>query len=124
MSTTVNRRIDYGRTPGEWSLSEDRHRGQASGAGQAITLQTDMLLGIEANHARARHSLWEGEALYCVRPLIERSALAIKGLTYMPTGATGLLAPRGRRGRCADRARGPSGRDNRMSDAYGAAHVA
>ena len=88
-----------------------------------------MLLGIEANHARARHVLHEGEELFCAlswderapvpttveeanarleattrfwrhwlararipdhefRPLIQRSALAIKGLTYMPTGAT------------------------------------
>ncbi len=121
--------FDYGRTQGEWSLSEDRHRADASGAGQTIRLQTDMLLGIEAHHARARHVLHEGEELYCalswdegaqvpanveeanaqlaattrfwrhwlararipdhqLRPLIQRSALAIKGLTYMPTGAT------------------------------------
>ena len=94
-----------------------------------MRLQTDMLLGIEANHVRARHVLHEGEELFCAlswdddarvpssveeanaqlqattsfwrhwlsraripdhafRPLIQRSALAIKGLTYMPTGAT------------------------------------
>ncbi len=94
-----------------------------------MRLQTDMLLGIEANHARARHVLHEGEELFCAlswddqapvpttveeanaqldattrfwrhwlsraripdhefRPLIQRSALTIKGLTYMPTGAT------------------------------------
>ncbi len=121
--------FDYGRTPGDWSVSEDRHRADATGAGQTIRLQTDMLIGIEANHARARHVLHEGEELYCalswdeaaqvpanveeakaklaattsfwrnwlararipdhqLRPLIQRSALAIKGLTYMPTGAT------------------------------------
>jgi alpha,alpha-trehalase len=121
--------FDYGRTPGEWSLSDDRHRAEATGAGQAITLQTDMLIGIEADRARARHVLREGEQLFCalswaeeavvpttiaeahdqlnattkfwrdwlsraripdheLRPLIQRSALAIKGLTYMPTGAT------------------------------------
>jgi GH15 family glucan-1,4-alpha-glucosidase len=121
--------FDYGRTPGEWSLSDDRHRADATGAGQTIRLQTDMLIGIEAHHARARHVLHEGEELYCalswdegaqvpanveeanaqlaattrfwrnwlaqaripdheLRPLIQRSALAIKGLTYMPTGAT------------------------------------
>jgi alpha,alpha-trehalase len=121
--------FDYGRVLGEWSCSDDRHRAEVSGAGQKMTLQTDMLLGIEANHARARHVLHEGEELYCVlawddeiplpadvqeanlqlnrttkfwrhwlararipdhdlRPLIQRSALAIKGLTYMPTGAT------------------------------------
>ncbi len=121
--------FDYGRIPGEWSLSADRHRAVATGAGQTITLQTDMLLGIEAHHARARHVLGEGEELYCalswdegaplpssvqeanaqltattrfwrnwlararipdheLGPLIQRSALTIKGLTYMPTGAT------------------------------------
>ena len=121
--------FDYGRSLGEWSLSEDRHRADATGAGQALRLQTDMLIGIEAHHARARHVLHEGEELYCalswdegaqvpttveeakakleattrfwrnwlararipdheLRPLVQRSALAIKGLTYMPTGAT------------------------------------
>ena len=121
--------FDYGRVPGEWSVSSDRHRAEVTGSDQKITLQTDMLLGIEANHVRARHVLQEGEELYCalswdeaiappanveeanarlnatskfwrhwlararipdhgLRPLIQRSALAIKGLTYMPTGAT------------------------------------
>ncbi len=122
--------FDYGRVPGDWSLSSDRHRADASGAGQTIRLQTDMLIGIEANHARARHVLQAGESLFCalswaeedrpvpttveeanaqlatttrfwrnwlgraripdhsLRPLLQRSALAIKALTYMPTGAT------------------------------------
>jgi alpha,alpha-trehalase len=121
--------FDYGRVPAEWSLSDDRHRAVATGAGQTVTLHTDMLIGIEAGQARARHVLQEGEELYCalswsdiapvptsveeanailntttkfwrhwfsraripdheLRPLIQRSALAIKGLTYMPTGAT------------------------------------
>ncbi len=121
--------FDYGRTPGDWSLSDDRHRAEVTGGDQTLRLQTDMLIGIEAHHARARHVLKEGEELYCalswdegaqvpanveeanaklaattrfwrnwlaqaripdheLRPLIQRSALAIKGLTYMPTGAT------------------------------------
>jgi alpha,alpha-trehalase len=121
--------FDYGRFPGDWTLSAGRHRADATGAGQSIRLQTDMLIGIEANHARARHVLKAGEELYCalswdegapvpsnveeanaqlnattrfwrnwlgrarmpdheLRPLIQRSALAIKGLTYMPTEAT------------------------------------
>ncbi|MBV9195329.1 MAG: glycoside hydrolase family 15 protein [Solirubrobacterales bacterium] len=121
--------FDYGRAPAEWSLADDRHRADASGAGQGIRLQTDMLLGVEVNRARARRTLREGEQLYCalswdeevqapvtveqaneqlrattrywrewlsraripdhqLRPLVQRSALAIKGLTYMPTGAT------------------------------------
>src|SRR5438270_5196824 len=36
--------FDYGRELGEWVLSPDRHRADATGAGQTITLQTDMLL--------------------------------------------------------------------------------
>jgi alpha,alpha-trehalase len=121
--------FDYGRTIGEWTLSDDRHRADATGAEQSIRLQTDMLIGIESGRARARHVLREGEQLYCalawaeearvpttleeanaqlvattkywrdwlararipdhdLGPLIQRSALTIKGLTYMPTGAT------------------------------------
>jgi alpha,alpha-trehalase len=121
--------FEYGRVPGNWSLSEDEHRAEATGADQAIQLQSDMLLGIEGGRARARHVLREGETVYCVLgwgeqaripataeeattqlaattsfwrdwlarafipdhelgPLVQRSALAIKGLTYMPTGAT------------------------------------
>jgi len=121
--------FDYGRVPGDWTLSEDEHRAEATGADQTIQLQTDMLVGIEGGRARARHVLHAGETVYCalawseearvpstaeeafeqleattmfwrdwlaramipdheLGPLIQRSALAIKGLTYMPTGAT------------------------------------
>ena len=121
--------FDYGRSAAEWSLADDRHCADASGAGQTVRLSTDMLLGIEHNRARARHTLKEGEQVFCalswaegltvpttieqanehlnatsrfwrtwlgqaripdheLRPLIQRSALTIKGLTYMPTGAT------------------------------------
>ena len=121
--------FDYGCTPADWTLSDDRHRADAAGAGQALRLQTDMLLGIEAGRARARHVLHAGDTAFCALawaeeatvpttteeafaqldtttafwrnwlararipdheygPLIQRSALAIKGLTYMPTGAT------------------------------------
>jgi GH15 family glucan-1,4-alpha-glucosidase len=120
--------FDYGRTPAEWTLSADEYRAEATGADQALQLQTDMPLGIEAGRARARHVLREGETVYCalawgdqprvpgtaeeareqleittafwrgwlaraaipdheLGPLIQRSALTIKGLTYMPTGA-------------------------------------
>jgi GH15 family glucan-1,4-alpha-glucosidase len=121
--------FDYGRVPGEWTFSADRHRAEATGAEQALRLQTDMLVGIEGSRARARHVLRAGESVYCalawsdqarvpttfkearkqleattkfwrdwlslavipdheLGPLIQRSALTIKGLTYMPTGAT------------------------------------
>jgi alpha,alpha-trehalase len=120
--------FDYGRVPAEWTLAEDRHRAEAKGAGQSFQLRTDMLMGIEAGRARARHVLQAGEASYCALgwgdeanlpntvdeafaqldattrfwrnwlararipdhefgPLIQRAALTIKGLTYMPTGA-------------------------------------
>jgi GH15 family glucan-1,4-alpha-glucosidase len=121
--------FDFGRVPAEWSVADDRHTAQASGAGETVTLTTDLLLGTETGRARARHTLREGEQAYCaiswdaglevpasveeanarldttnrfwrhwlagaripdheLRPWIQRSALAIKGLTYMPTGAT------------------------------------
>ena len=121
--------FDYGRAAADWTLTPDRHTADATGGDQSMRLQTDMLLGIESHHVRARHVLHEGEELFCAlswdeqaptptsveeanallkattrfwrhwlsraripdhefRPLIQRSALAIKGLTYMPTGAT------------------------------------
>jgi len=122
--------FDYGRAPAEWELvDESRHRADASGAGQKVRLQTDLVAGIEGNRLRARHVLEQGEQRYCAlgwgkvlavpgdvdeangrlaattrfwrhwlantrfpdhpwRRAIQRSALTIKGLTYMPTGAT------------------------------------
>ena len=121
--------FDYGRTPAEWSLSDDRHTADASGAGVTVRLRTDMALGVEGNWTRARHTLNQGDQVYCAlswaeglvtpqnvdeanarlaattrfwrgwlgqarlpdhrwRDPIQRSALAVKGLTYMPTGAT------------------------------------
>ena len=120
--------FDYGRETAEWSLA-DVHTADASGAGQTIRLRTDMGVGIEAGRVRARHTVRQGEHLFCSlswaeglaspadaddavarldasarywrswvgraripdhrwRQPILRSALAIKGLTYMPTGAT------------------------------------
>jgi alpha,alpha-trehalase len=121
--------FDYGRTPADWILADNRHSADAAGAGQTVRLYTDLLLGIEENRVRARHVLAKGEQLFCalswaeglagpatleqaraqldattrfwrrwlsraripdhqLSPLIERSALTIKGLSYMPTGAT------------------------------------
>ena len=122
--------FDYGRTPAAWSLVDDsRHTADATGADQTIRLQTDMAIGIEGERVRARHTLEQGDQVFCSlswaeglaspksvdeanerlaattrywrawldrsrrvdhrwRESIERSALAIKGLTYMPTGAT------------------------------------
>jgi GH15 family glucan-1,4-alpha-glucosidase len=122
--------FDYGRTAAEWALVDGgRREADASGAGVTIRLTSDMALGIEGGRVRARHTLQQGDRVYCAlswaegltgpadvdeaearlaattrfwrnwlgtarfvdhhwRPIIQRSALAIKGLTYMPTGAT------------------------------------
>jgi GH15 family glucan-1,4-alpha-glucosidase len=122
--------FDYGRTMAEWTLVDgDRHTADASGAEVTIRLATDMAMGIEGNRVRARHTIEQGEQLFCslswaeglasardvddanariaatrrywrgwlgrarlpdhrFRDPVQRSALAIKGLTYMPTGAT------------------------------------
>jgi GH15 family glucan-1,4-alpha-glucosidase len=122
--------FDYGRTPSEWTLVDGgRHAADATGADVTVRLSSDMALGIEGGRARARHTLRQGDRVYCAlswaeslagpasvdeaearlaattrfwrnwlggarfvdhhwRPIIQRSALAIKGLTYMPTGAT------------------------------------
>jgi alpha,alpha-trehalase len=122
--------FDYGRTPAEWTLVDDgRHTADATGAGQAFRIRSDLPLGIEGNRVRGRHVLEEGERAYCClswaegfavprdideaeermaattrfwrawlgraripdhrwRDPVQRSALTIKGLTYMPTGAT------------------------------------
>ncbi len=122
--------FDYGRAPARWTLVDgSRHTADASDGQTTIRLQTDMRLGVEGGRVRARHTLSEGERVYCSlswaeglwcpqnvdeaserlnttanfwqdwirharfvdhpwRPAILRSALTIKGLTYMPTGAT------------------------------------
>jgi len=121
--------FDYGRVPATWTVGEDGHTADATGAGLTIRLHTDMALGVEGDWVRARHVLRQGEQIYCSlswggqlegptdvddanarlattgrywrewlgrarlpdhrwREPIQRSALAIKGLTYMPTGAT------------------------------------
>jgi len=122
--------FDYGRTPAEWTLVDNSpHTADATGAGQAFRIQSDLPLGIEGNRVRGRHVLEKGERAYCClswaegfavprdideaeermaattrfwrawlgraripdhrwRDPVQRSALTIKGLTYMPTGAT------------------------------------
>ena len=122
--------FDYGRVPAEWrAAGDDGLAADASGAGEAFRLGSDMLIGIEGGAARARHRISKGEKAFCalswaeglavptdveeaeariaatvqfwrtwlararvpdhrLRHPIERSALTIKGLTYMPTGAT------------------------------------
>jgi GH15 family glucan-1,4-alpha-glucosidase len=122
--------FDYGREPAEWKLvGDDRTTADATGAGQTLRLRTDVPVGIEGSRVRARHTLAQGDQMFCslswaedlespanvdeanarhaatthfwrswlgrarfpdhrFRESIQRSALTIKGLTYMPTGAT------------------------------------
>ena len=121
--------FDYGRVPATWSISEEGHCADATGAELTVRLKTDMTVGVEGDWVRARHVLKQGEQIFCAlswageleapadiddanarlattarywrgwlgrarlpdhrwREAIQRSALAIKGLTYMPTGAT------------------------------------
>ncbi len=129
MELTCEPVFDYGRVPAQWSMHDDAHTADASAEELTIRLHTGMALGIEGDRVRARHTLKQGEQLYCSlswedgfagpdgideanerlaatarfwrgwlararipdhrwRDPIQRSALAIKGLTYMPTGAT------------------------------------
>jgi len=123
--------FDYGRTPGTWSLVDDRHAAAdvACDGQTTVRLHSDLRLGIEGTRVRARHTLEAGDTAYCAlswaeelatpesyddataritrtirfwrswlsraripdhrwRDPIQRSALTIKGLTFMPTGAT------------------------------------
>src|SRR6185436_10846609 len=58
--------FDYGRTPAEWTLVDDgQHTADATGAGQAFRIQSDLPLGIEGNRVRGRHVLKKGERAYC-----------------------------------------------------------
>jgi GH15 family glucan-1,4-alpha-glucosidase len=121
--------FDYGRTPATWSISQEGHCADATGAELTVRLKTDMTVGVEGDWVRARHVLKQGEQIFCAlswagelevpsdiddanarlattacywrgwlgrarlpdhrwREAVQRSALTIKGLTYMPTGAT------------------------------------
>ena len=58
--------FDYGSMAADWTLiGDDRHTADASANGLTIRLQTDMRLGVEGNRVRARHTLREGERLFC-----------------------------------------------------------
>src|SRR3954447_11584056 len=58
--------FDYGREPADWTLvGDDRHTADATGPGVTIRLRTDMAVGIESNRVRARHTLKDGERLFC-----------------------------------------------------------
>jgi GH15 family glucan-1,4-alpha-glucosidase len=121
--------LDYARTPPRWeAVGDDYHCADATDGTTTLRLTSDMLIGIEGDRARARHTLQEGETRFCAlswakglhgpttseqatemvdrtshywrdwlddgrfpdhrwRWHLQRSALVLKGLTYMPTGA-------------------------------------
>ena len=47
MELTCEPAFDYGRVPAEWTVSDDGHTADASGADVTIRLQTDMAAGTE-----------------------------------------------------------------------------
>ena len=65
MELTCEPVFDYGRVPATWTVDEDGHRADASGADLTIRLQTDMAVGVEGDWVRARHVLKQGEQIYC-----------------------------------------------------------
>ena len=93
--------FDYGRVPGEWTLSSDRHRADATGADQALRLQTDMLVGIEAGRAgpatscapaRRPTAHWAGATKRLSRPPPTRPSISSR--RRRGSGVTGLRVRR------------------------------
>ena len=56
---------DYGRAPGEWSLSSDRHRAEVTGAGQKIRSRPTCCSGSRPITCGLGTCCAEGEELYC-----------------------------------------------------------
>jgi GH15 family glucan-1,4-alpha-glucosidase len=122
----------YGASVAVWVSPEtDSQAGtvfDAAGEEHGFRLYSDMRMGVEGDHVRARHTMSEGESCYCamswghdlagpgsyeeadecikaterfwrtwlgegtypdhpLRTQLHRSALVLKGLTFMPTGA-------------------------------------
>ena len=65
MELTCEPAFDYGRIPAQWTVSDDGHTADASGADVTIRLQTDMAVGTEGDRVRARHYLKQGEQIFC-----------------------------------------------------------
>ena len=93
--------FDYGRVPADWTLhGDDRHAADATGAGQTVRLSTDMLLGIEGNRVRARHTMSAGEQLYCclswAEGLVCAENLETRTLAWRLPSASGAPGSAGR----------------------------
>ena len=85
--------FDYGRVPGEWTLSADRHRAEVTGAEQVLELRTDMLVGIEGGQGSSA-------AMSCA--LASRSTARSLGANkrVVPTTVDGGTASSSRPRRC------------------------
>jgi GH15 family glucan-1,4-alpha-glucosidase len=57
--------LDYARANAQWTLVEQYSVADATDGETTLRLSTDLLLGIEGNRARARHTLQEGEQRFC-----------------------------------------------------------
>jgi GH15 family glucan-1,4-alpha-glucosidase len=57
--------FDYARADAQWTLVEQYNVADASDGETTMRLSTDLMLGIEGNRARARHTLQEGEKRFC-----------------------------------------------------------
>ena len=61
---------EYGATPPEWSVADTGPEGgygcdASSGDGHAMRLYSDVRMGIDGNRAHGRHTMHEGEKVYC-----------------------------------------------------------
>jgi len=57
--------FDYARTEAQWTQVDGYCVADASDGETTLRLSTDLMLGIEGNRARARHTLQEGEKRFC-----------------------------------------------------------
>jgi alpha,alpha-trehalase len=58
--------FDYARIPASWeAIGDDFHAADATDGTTTLRLTSDLLIGIEGNRARARHTLEEGETRFC-----------------------------------------------------------
>jgi alpha,alpha-trehalase len=58
--------LDYARVPASWTAVGDGYAcADATDGTTTMRLHSDLLIGIEGNRARARHTLEEGETRYC-----------------------------------------------------------
>ncbi len=57
--------FDYARAPAVWESVDGYAAADASDGTTTMRLTSDMLIGIEGNRARARHTLEEGETRFC-----------------------------------------------------------